>query len=126
MCVCVCGGGAFALRVSRRRQRLFGWGEALAARALGQSRQGFVRPGRHRRGYDARWGAGDLSLRTARAIADAEACDVALHDFAVALLAARLGAMTPRDAAALATFAGKARAVKSSAAKGPQDGRRRE
>jgi len=91
-------------------QRTFGWGEPMALSALSRSSRNFHRGGRPRHGYTP-WKVSDLPLEFVKKdLATAEACDVALYEYARELVASRLANMPAHNLPALKRFLTQAKA----------------
>ena len=85
-------------------QRVFGWGESAVFGSLVHPRSGFRTFSAAKRGV-VPFSSSDEGLDGVRAfVLSREKCDVALHQFADALLSARLQVLPPKERAALRAF----------------------
>jgi len=90
-------------------QRTFGWGEPMALSALSRSSRGFAMPVKDGNSWK-HWNLEALSPKMRPYLATAEACDMALYNYAQGLVAARLQVLSAKDTAAVARFLAKANA----------------
>lgn len=94
-------------------QRVFGWGEPAVFGSLVRPKRGFRTTMARKRGV-VPFSPDDSGLGGLRAvISRRETCDVAIHEYARALLAARLLALAPRDYASLREFERKVQVAKA-------------